>query len=407
MPKPRRRRRFFALEGRFEVGDTGELEGIADSPSSPSSEEVNVFSPETDLEQVGATATSDTTEPSEQETLPPAFRLNREPRSHTPQKRRFSLGSLLIALACLGVGLLAGYLLARNGQKSFAADTSGYSEKGASTLSPADENDLDAAYAARHAHDYDTAEDFFAALERRHPDWGPLKVEHGRTLFYANKSFDASAALKAAAEQGWKPAEANFLLGVLNKARRSYPEAELSFARAVAIDPTEPEYYFFWGECLREQGKLLEATAKFRSALLRNQYETATGLYRTKLWLCAIEADAEGTDSVGAQVDAALAEPQPPMEAFVAAAARDLKTGDFVAAAAQLARARRRADATVFLYVISDPVFAPARSRPELADFFPSATAAKGSPVPSATGSGPVSPASAQPPAASANAGKP
>lgn len=421
MPKPRRRRRFFALEGRFEVGDTGELEGIADpsqtdpAASSTVAEDEDVSFRETDAGQAGFAEASGATAESAEEALPPAFRLNRSPRARAPQKRFFSRSSLPLALACLGLGGFAGYLLAGTGRKTVTTDGPGTVQKSAMTLTSTDESELDAAYAARHAHRYEEAEQLFTTLERRHPDWGPMKVELGRTFFYENKSYDASTLLKTATEKGWKPAEANFLLGVLNKARKSYPEAELCFARAVAVDPTEPEYYFFWGECLREEGKLLDATAKFRSALLRNQYETATGLYRVKLWLCAIEADQDGAGSVNAQVDAALASPQPPMEAFVAAAARDLKTGNFGAAAAHLSRARRRADATVFRYIISDPMFVPAQSRPEFAVFFRSAPpgtnqapdAAASSPTPSATGGEPMSPAPSQPAASPVNAKKP
>ena len=373
MPKPRRRRRFFALEGRFEVGDSGELEGIAEPTPSTTGETEDVLSREIDSEQPGISEAAGAVEESTEETLPRALQLTRASRSRPAQKRPSLWSTSLLALACLGLGSFAGYRLAKHGQNSSAPDASdnpGSPQKGVITLSPTDDEELDAAYDARHAHRYDEAKKFFNALERRHPDWGPIKVEQGRTLFYENNSYDASVVLKTAAERGWKPAEAYFLLGVLNKGRQSFPQAELCFARAVAIDPTEPEYYFFWGECLRGEGKLLEATAKLRSALLRSQYETATGLYQAKLWLCAIEAGQEGTADLNAEIDAALAQPQPPMAAFVAVAARNLRAGNFSAAAANLSRARRRADAMVFRYIISDPVFVPGYSQPELAKFF-------------------------------------
>ena len=398
MPKPRRRRRFFALEGRFEVGDSGELEGIVDparidpAESSVLADEEDAAASGVDPRQSGSPEAAGVDGSTQEEDLPPAFRLNRSPSNQPAQKHSFSRWSVLLSLLCLAAGVLAGRLWPQPTQKPAGTDLTGGVQKAPISLTPADQSDLDEAYAARHANKYAEAEELFTALGRRHPDWGPVEVEMGRTLFYEGKASDAAAGLKVAVEKGWKPAEANFLLGVLNKARRSYPEAEANFARAVTIDPTEPEYYFFWGECLREEGKLLDATTKFRSALLRNQYETSTSLYRAKLWLCAIEADQGEASGVNAEVNAALALPHPPMEVFVAVAARDLQAGDFGAAAANLARARERAEETVFRYVISDPVFEPVRWKPEFADFFRFALpaprqaedAAAGSPAPSA-----------------------
>ncbi len=299
----------------------------------------------------------------------------------------------MFSLGCTVVGLCAGYLLARSTQRPVRTEDTGNVQKEASPLTRQDEEDLDMAYSARHAHRYDEAKQLFTALKHRHPGWGPMEIELGRTLFYEGDSYAASFLLKAAADGGISPAEANFLLALLNKARKNYPAAATCFEKAVAIDPTQPEYYFFWGESLRDEGKLLDATAKFRSALLRNQYETATGLYRAKLWLCAIEAGAQTSDGVSAQIDAALAEPHPSMEALVAASARDLTKGDLRAAAAHLSAASQRADPIVFRYILSDPFFATALAKPEFAEFTQSATpvtapatdAVASPPAPSAT----------------------
>ncbi len=399
MPSPRRRRRFFALEGRFEVDDSGEAQGVIDPASSeparlsPSAEVVDTSFHKAGIEARDDAEETDALAPSEDETIPPAFRLGRAPRSRAPQKRFFSPQLVVFSLGGLGLGLLLGYLLTRSAQGTVRFETAGNVQKEVKPLTQADQNDLDAAYAARHAHRYDDARQIFTALRLRHPGWEPMEIELDRTLFYEGKSNEASSALKAAVDKGNRPADANFLLALLDKARKSYAGAESCFEKAVAIDPTQPEYYFFWGECLREEGKLIDATTKFRSALLRNQYETANGLYRSKLWLCAIEADQGVSGGVTAQIDAALAEPLPPMEAFVAAAARDLKSGDLRAAADHLSRASQRADPIVFRYVLNDPVFAPLRAKPEFADFFrapgsggnQTADAAAGSPAPSPT----------------------
>ena len=373
MPKPRRRRRFFALEGRFEVDDTGELQGIAQSEPPEAASAVtaeNEVPAGTEPALPGSLEKSDAPDPSPEDELPPAFRLQRTPRPHTETKGRSLFNGAWYLVAGLAAGAIAGYYLRRPAPVTPAVETHAAAPNDAFALTPADQADLDAAYTARHARKYTEAEQLFTALERRHPGWGPMEVELGRTQYYDNKAYDASFTLKAAADKGNSPAEANFLLGMLNKARRSYPEAEVSFAKAVAIDPTQPEYYFFWGECLREEGKLLEATGKFHSALLRNQYETATGLYRAKLWLCAIEADQAAKTGVDAEIDAALAERYPPMEAFIAAAARDLKANDLRAAVAHLASANQRADPVVVRYILGDPFFAETLSKPEVAAIF-------------------------------------
>ena len=374
MPKPRRRRRFFALEGRFEVDDSGELQGIAQPEA-----------PEADSTDPGSIPPDSPPE----DGLPPAFRLQRTPRPRIETKGRSPWSGAWCLVAGLVAGAIAGYYLPRPAPKTLAVEAQA-APNDAFALTPADQADLDAAYTARHARKYAEAEQLFTALEHRHPGWGPMEVELGRTQYYDNKAYDASFTLKAAADKGTSPAEANFLLGILNKARKSYPDAESSFAKAVAIDPTQPEYYFFWGECLRDEGKLLDATGKFHSALLRNQYETATGLYRAKLWLCAIEADQAAKTGVEAEVDAALAKRYPPMEAFIAAAARYVKANDLRAAAAHLASANQRADPVVVRYILSDPFFAEVRSKPEVAAIFrseppdtsPGSADAAGSPTP-------------------------
>ncbi len=372
MPKPRRRRRFFALEGRFDVGDSGELHGLAD-PANPDESAAHGFVEEKIVESdqeeralPDAPATPGTLETPSTDPLPQAFQLNREARTRVSPPRPFTFWSLLF----LGVGLLIGALAGRLSSPSARTPSAPRAPDVVNPLSAADQNDLDMAYAVRHERQHEKAEKLFTALLDKHPDWAPMQVELGRTLFYAGKSYEATTLLKAAVQEGKEPAEANFLLAVLGKARKSYAEAEANFARAVAINPTLPEYYFFWGECLRAEGKLLEATAKFRSAILRNQYETATSLYQAKLWLTSIEAGQESSDGIKEQIDAALAQPHPPMEACVAAAARSLMAGDFAATAGHLARARRRADPTVFRYIISDPFFAAAATRPEMAALF-------------------------------------
>ena len=272
--------------------------------------------------------------------------------------------------------------------------------KDAVLLTPGDQQELDAAYAARDARHFDEAEQQFIALARKHPDWTAMPLEVGRTLLHRQKYLGARAALNGVAAQGEEGAVATLLIGVAYDAEKSYPEAEGSFAKAVALDPTQADAYFLWGECLRGQGKLAEAITEYRSALLRNEDETGAGLYRLKLWLCKIEAGQVEADT-NAEIDAALARPYPPMEALFAAAARELKAGDLRLAAAHLVRARERADPTIFLAVLNDPLFVEARSTPELSAMIRSVSpAASGQPAGASVGNAPGAPVPL-PPAAS------
>ncbi len=285
------------------------------------------------------------------------------------RKRRFSFRlAVLVALVSLSVGGLAGYLLAGAGRDGTGRGLRRDIRPKVEPLTAADQDALDAAYAARHAHQFTQAEQLFAALGQQHPHWDTMGIEVARTLLHQRNYLGARAAINAAADNGPASAEASLYTGVAYNGEKSYTEAEASFARAAALDPTQPDCYFLWGECLRAQGKLMDAMSKFRSALLRNEDETGAGLYRVKLWLCAIEANQETTDGTNAEIDAALAQPRPPMEALFAAAARDLKRSDVKAAAAHLRSARERADATVFLLVMSDPLFKDARLKTEMAE---------------------------------------
>ena len=301
--------------------------------------------------------------------LPPAFRLLYLSPPPPENKIRLALQKALFALVCVALGVLGSSLLSKPSRTAVSVAGPGTSVEEVKPLTPAEQGELDTAYTALQTHKFADAEQRFEALARRHPNWQAMGVEVGLALFYQGKLDEASKALTAV-DKGWMSADANYVLGMIGLKDKDYSEAETNLAKAVTLDPTRPEYYYLWGECLREQGKLLEAAGKFRSALLRNRSETTTGLYRVKLWLSEIEADQENNDGAGAEIDAALALPRPPMEILFAAAARDLKAGNIDAATAHLLGARRRADPKVFQMILRDPVFADVHSRPELAGLF-------------------------------------
>ena len=56
--------------------------------------------------------------------------------------------------------------------------------------------------------------------------------------------------------------DAFFLSGVLNLKAGDYQDAEASFAAATDADPTRSEFFYFWGDCLRQEGKPQEAGAR-------------------------------------------------------------------------------------------------------------------------------------------------
>ena len=309
----------------------------------------------------------------------------------------------LVSLASLALGVLGSSLWPRSAPPvpNFPAPAAVLD---AEPLTPAEQEELDAAYAARDAHQFAEAAQRFTALGHKHPEWKAMEVEAGVTRLDEGNLDAAETSLQACAERGWMPASANYFLGAINLKRKDYARAQECLGKAAALDPSRPEFYYLWGECLREEGKPLQAATKFRSALLRHPSETAEGLYRLKLWLSEIEADQENNDGVAAELDRAMSQPQPPMEALFTAAARDLKRDDIRAAADHLLRARQRADPKVLPTILDDPVFAQVRSRPELAEVFPAAAPAAvpatdkaaGAPVLPAAGSapGPVFPTS-------------
>ena len=371
MPRPPRRRRFFARrEGEFHTRISKESPALFDPASSQSlppsgSVEDDVSAPLDEQPPEGPEEEMAALEAESPETASDVqWLLGRRPRPG--KRRRLSLGwVVLLLLTCSLLAAFGGYLLAKPTRKAIVLSAPRVVQENVEPIKPTEQEELDEAFKVRHQRQFADAEQRFAALASEGWNHGAMELEIGRTLLYQGKLSDAKAVLETAASKGPMAADANFLLGALYKTQKSYPQAETSFATAVTLDPTRPEFYYVWGECLREEGKLLEAASRFRSALVRNEYETATGLYRVKLWLCEIEANREDADGISAEIDAALTRRYPPMEAFFASAARELKAGHTEAAVAQIRRARRRTDATVFAIIIGDPLFSKIRANPE------------------------------------------
>ena len=196
-----------------------------------------------------------------------------------------------------------------------------------------------------------------------------MAVEAARAALYEHNSQQAQSTLGVLSANRLTP-DADFMTALLHLTNKEFDLAETSFGTAVALDPSRPDFYYFWGECLRRDGKPQEAIDKFRSALLRNQYENSEGLYQLKLWLSEIQADKEEMSGAGKEIDTALLQPRPPYEALFAAAGRAIKVKNFATAADFIKKAQGITEPAVFRVILQDPTFLEEATRPELAGFY-------------------------------------
>ena len=261
--------------------------------------------------------------------LPAGLRLTRSADSMRVQSRGVSGWMAgLLALTCLVVGGGAGYLVRANGAATHAAAVAGSAaaERTAPVLplTPAVLSDVDAAFGANKAGQFADARRRFDALADQHPNWPSMRIEAARTTLYEH-DFEAAGAILAGVERAGANVDAAFLNGLLQMTMQAYDKSEEAFARAVAIDPARPDIFYFWGECLRREGKPQDAAQKFHEALVRNQYETTEGLYQLKLWLSEIQADQESAKDTNAKIDADLVSGHPSGPALFAAAAREIE----------------------------------------------------------------------------------
>ena len=312
--------------------------------------------------------------PPEDESLPAGLRLTRS--ADAPNVQRRGVPGWVAALASLGCLLLGGvgaYLLQSHGSAAASTATANRAatERTAPVipLAPAVLGDVDAAFAANKAGQFTDARLKFGVLASSHPDWASMRIEAARSALYEH-DFDGAKLMLSAVERAGANVDASLLTGLLQMTIKSYDKAELAFAQAVAIDPSRPDVFFFWGECLRREGRPQDAAEKFHQALLRNQYETTEGLYQLKLWLSEIQADQEAAKSTNAKIDADLASGHPSGPALFAAAAREIKAGKLKEAGAHIGQAQKVMEPAVFRVILQDPTFLEQDLRPELAPFY-------------------------------------
>ncbi len=262
--------------------------------------------------------------------LPAGLRLTRSTENQPIQRIGVSGWTVaLVSSLCLLLGGSVGYLLRSPG---VPANTAASGPVGAGRpgpilpLAPSVLADVDAAFDANKQGQFADARQRFNVLADGHPNWVSMRIEAARATMYEH-DFDAAGKILTTVQRAGANVDAEFLSGLLEMTTQTYDKSEEAFARAIALDPTRADVFYFWGECLRREGKPQEAADKFREALVRNQYETTEGLYQLKLWLSEIQADEEAAKGTNAKIDADLASGHPSGPALFAAAAREIKAG--------------------------------------------------------------------------------
>lgn len=310
----------------------------------------------------------------EDDELPEAFRLNKVYTAPPPPRHPLTDWRwLLLLFSLLGAGLLGGYQLGlRSLPPQGVSPRNAYLQASRAVLGPLDpkvQAEVDDAFEATKKGRYPEARQRFTALKEKHPEWPSMAVEVARDALYEHDTQAAQNILGVLTANRLTP-DAEFMLALLHLTNKEFDLAEIAFGTAVALDPARADFYYFWGECLRRDGKPQEAIDKFRSALLRNQYENSEGLFQLKLWLSEIQADKEESSGGGKEIDAALAQPSPPYEALFAAAGRAIKVGRFADAAHFITKAQVITEPTVFRVILQDPTFLEESPRPEMAGFY-------------------------------------
>lgn len=310
----------------------------------------------------------------EDDELPEAFQLKKVYTAPPPPRHPLTDWRWLLALfTLLGVGLLAGYQLGlRTAPPQGVSPRNAYLQANRAVvgaLDPKVQTEVDDAFEATKKGRYTEARQRFSTLREKHPEWPSMAVEASRDALYEHDTQAAQNILGVLTANRLTP-DADFMLALLHLTNKEFDLAEGSFSLAVALDPSRADFYYFWGECLRRDGKPQEAIDKFRSALLRNQYENSEGLYQLKLWLSEIQADREEASGGGKEIDAALAQMNPPYEALFAAAGRAVKVGQYDHAAEFITKAKAITEPAVFRVIMQDPTFLEESSRPQLAGFY-------------------------------------
>ncbi len=379
--QPRRKSRLRSRESDFPRRPSGGEPGF-DAPAAADPLETPVYDPGLDPEPAVVPAAHPTAPDvsdappgeTEDDELPEAFRLNKVYEDPVPPRHPLTDWRWLLALfSLLGGGLFIGYHFGlRSAPPQGVSPRNLYLQANRAVLGPLDpkvQAEVDDAFKSTKKGRYAEARQRFSALQEKHPEWPSMAVEASRAALYEHDTQAAQNILGVLTANRLTP-DADFMLALLHLTNKEFDLAEVSFGTAVALDPARADFYYFWGECLRRDGKPQEAIDKFRSALLRNQYENSEGLFQLKLWLSEVQADKEEASGGGKEIDAALAQSNPAYEALFAAAGRAIKVGRYADAADFITKAQAVIEPVVFRVIMQDPTFLEESTRPQLAGFY-------------------------------------
>ena len=376
---PSRKSRFRAQgRGRPSASYPAGQEAAGDSPAEDAAAEDMVESDhdlyaEMPVEEMPGEPSLEEAPASEQDALPAGLRLTRDP-DRVVARQGLSTGAVVgIALATLIAGGAGGYFFGHSRAKAAAAAQPVHVDAVKNMTPLAMSNELQAAVEAAFTDTkqarYPEARQRFEALYKEHPEWPSMEIEAARAALY-QRDMQGTQTLLAIATRDRPLADATLLTALLHLTAQEYDAADDSFASAVATDPARADIYYFWGENLRREGKPQQAAEKFKSALVRNQYENVEPLYLLKYWLSLVQSEQEESSGEGAKIDAILATPHPSSAALFAGAARDVKLGKYKEAADLIGKAQLVTDPTVFSVILRDPTFLEANMRPEFAPFY-------------------------------------
>lgn len=117
------------------------------------------------------------------------------------------------------------------------------------------------------------------ALDVYSPALAQVTVEQGRVLYEAKKYADAEKVLIAIASNNTSYAAAQFYLGRIAFDRKNYETAVEFFERATKVNPTNAEYFFYYGVASAEMAKAASIFSKPSwASQSRKAWETASAL---------------------------------------------------------------------------------------------------------------------------------
>lgn len=328
----------------------------------------------------------------------PAARVRRQ---QTPLKRNSWLG-LATQLGTL-VLLVGSFILGRFSVSKTTAPlaapaapvvVNGDGKVTTKLLSDVNATLIDQAMAAEQSRDFKTAADLLGKVKASGDHIPGLTFQLAQLAAFQGDYTKAVPLLNASLAEGENPADVyNMRATLSSRTGIGRGTAMNDYETATKVDPFTARNFFYWGEALRRAGKDQAAIARLKQAVDRLREPELESSYRMKLRLAQIEAgqEKEFADELAKE----LARPNPEMDWLITAAAQEIHSGNFAAAAGYLDRAAQRGDAETFASRLRDYYLFQFKYEKELTRFYAKAPAAR-------PGSSENSPAPTDSPAAEA-----